>query len=85
MQKWHYYVIAVIAFLFFNSVLMLLGLPRVGWLWIILFLLVAREVHQWRSRGPTGQDLVKEAREHDQSWTDADDQTFKELLRKQRQ
>jgi hypothetical protein len=84
MKTWHYYAIAAIALLFLNFVLTLLGFPRVGWVWIIFFALVARSVQQWWSQ-PTGEDLVKQARELDQSWTDADNQTFKELLRKQNQ
>jgi hypothetical protein len=85
MKTWHYYGIGAIAFLFSNIVLSLLGFPRVGLASIILFALGARLVQQWRSRGPTGEELVKEARERDRSWSDADNQTFKELLRKQPQ
>jgi hypothetical protein len=85
MKTWHYYGVAAIVGVLLNRFLDLLSLPRIYLVSFILFVIVARLVHQWQSGAPAGEDPVKEARERDRSWTDAEKKTLRELLKEQRQ
>lgn len=84
-DTWRYYGISAVLFVLVNVVLTLNGMPRVaGMGWIIWTVIVVLTIQKRRSARPKGEDLVKEAREQDSSWTEADKQAFRDLMQRQR-
>jgi hypothetical protein len=81
-KEGNFYAIFLVGGFALNLLLGLSGAPRLSGLGLVIWLpILAQVIWKWHVK-PKGDDLIKEARQLDASWTKEDNRAFRDLIDK---